>query len=376
MKNGPLIRQPYSAEELAELSTYVCSKTIFDTPEIELTPDLFCQPIDIGIDLEGDTTADIPNMDNYPMRSPVNAIAHIKELLSLGITSVMVRMDSPNGYTSKVELLKRQARIIKDIRTAYPLLNVIVDPFSVALNSDKTWGVINNGKLDYMLTIELFSAITTAFVDAGASYVLTLGRFEREVDVTKRTIKLVAGDTKVSSFSTNTETTNAYVYSDHGAYAITKQKILVSNYHEMVFRAIIDIYEGSELVVVKPAENLHILEKLKTIIQHAELLTEFLDSSYVKAIAKKSSYLKEVRQAILADRQKFMRQAQKTRLAAYTVSGTYFQDMQTFKRKGGYFLASLLYERYSNIAGVLHATKGNGLIIDRNAYWFFAHSDK
>lgn len=341
-------------------------------------PQMFCQPIDIGIALEGDQTTDIPNMDNYPMRSTQNALQHIDELVALGISTIMIRMDSPSTFTSTAELLERQADIVRQIRNRHDpeALTIIVDPFSIALNSDKTWGVLDDEALSYIKTIELFGQITSAFVDAGASYVLTLGRFEREVDVTKRTITRLGADTRVSSFSTNTETTNAYVYSDHGAYAITKQKILVSNYHEMIFRALVDIHEGSELVVVKPAENLHVLERIKTILKYPDMLSDFLDSKDVKAMAQKSAYLNAVRNDILADRQKFVRKAKNVRLAAYTVSGTYFMDMQTYKRKGGYFLASLLYERFANIAGVLSENKNGGLIIDRNAYWFFSHREK
>jgi len=346
---------------------HTCSKTIFDSPEVELTPDMFCQPIDIGIDLQGDQTLPVQNMDRYPFRSLENAKSHIAELLELGIQSVMIRMDSPDAYASTTALLKRQTQIIKELRSAYPELGIIVDPFSVALNHDKTWGVIKNGKLNYDATAALFGGISKTFTQAGASYVLTLGRFEREVAVAKQA---VSGTTKVSSFSTNTETTNAYVYSDHGAYALTRQKILVSNFQEMVFRALIDIFEGSEMVIVKPAENLHVLEKITMLLSHPGLLTEFLKKPHVIAMAGTSEYLKDIHHSMLTGAQKFSSKINQTRLAAYTVSGTYFMDMQTLKRKGSYFLSSVLHERFSNIAAVLQESAQPGLIIDRNAMWY------
>jgi delta-aminolevulinic acid dehydratase/porphobilinogen synthase len=346
---------------------YSCSKTIFDSPEVELAPGIFCQPIDIGIDLQGNQTIPIQNMDQYPFRSQENAKDHIAGLLELGIRSVMIRMDSPAAYPSTRKLLERQAAIIKGLREAFPELSIIVDPFSVALNQDKTWGVLKDGKLDYEATATLFGDISETFTQSDASYVLTLGRFEREVAVAKQA---VSGATKVSSFSTNTETTNAYVYSDHGAYALTKQKILVSNFQEMIFRALVDTFEGSEMVIVKPAENLHVLEKLTMLLSHPDLLTEFLKKPRVIAMANTSKYLKSVHGSMLADQQGFLSKAKHTRIAAYTVSGTYFMDMQTLRRKGSYFLTSVLHERFSNIAAVLDEASHPSLIIDRNAAWY------
>jgi porphobilinogen synthase len=341
---------------------------------VQLSPAFFCQPVDIAISLEGNTTQAIPNMDGYPMRSADNAIAYIADILALGVRTVMIRMDAPLSFANTAAVLERQAAIIKQIRQQYDTktLDIIVDPFSVALNADKTWGVVHEGELHYSRTLELFATITDHFVKAGATYVLTLGRFEREVDVTKRTIDLTQADTKVASFSTNTETTNAYVYADHGAYAITKQKILVSNYQEMVFRALVDLHEGSQLLVIKPAENLHVLERVKTLLHYPALLQSFLQSARITALASSSVYLSRVRDQILSDIPTFLKCANTAGLAAYTVSGTYFMDMQTAKRKGEAFLTSLLYERFCNIAGVLDDWNGPKLIIDRNAARFIA----
>lgn len=366
---------PYTDEEIQELSDLACSKTIQDVPEITLTPALFCQPLDIGIDLAGDMTKDISNMQGYPMRSPDNAIVYIGHLLKIGVRSVMIRMDAPAGYASKDALIKRQAEVVQAIRKCYDsnTLDIIVDPFSVALNPDKTWGVISGGKLDYLQTAELFSKLTREFARVGATYVLTLGRFEREVDVTHRTLQQTKTPAKVSSFSTNTETTNAYVYADHGAYALTKQKILVTNYQEMVFRALVDVYEGSSLIVVKPAENLHVLEKFQMLASHQSLLREFLESKVVKAMVHQSVYLDRTRRDMLENLDSFSSKLAAASLGAYTVSGTYFMDTQTQQRKGDAFLSSLLYERFSNIAAVLHDFGGSGLIIDRNAAWYIEH---
>lgn len=376
MKNPTaLSSSPYSVEEWAELQTYSCSKTIQDSAEVELTSELFCQPIDIAIELNGDTTKAIENMDDYPLRSLQNCLKYLEQVANVGIRTIMLRMNSPKLLGDKEAIIKKQVSILKEIRKHYKStdLDIIIDPFSIALNPNKTWGILNSkGELDYVATVELFSKMTAHFAEAGATYMLTLGRFEREVDATQRTLmKLANTPTKPASFSTNTETTNAYVYADHGAYAITKQKILVSNAAEMVFRALVDIHEGSQLVVVKPAENLHILEKIKTLLAHHDLLVEFLTSKNIEHMTEQSVYLRRVRSIILEDTDAFIAKAVNVRLGAYTVSGTYFIDMQTKQRKGSAFLRSLLYERFCNIASILQEREVPGLIIDRNACWYF-----
>jgi len=365
----------YSDEELASLTGLACSRTLSHQPEVTLTPALFCQPIDIAIDAAGNQTIPMPNMDGYPMRSLDNTLGYLREVTAAGIHHVMLRMDAPSSYGSTAALLDRQAAILRAIRAAFdaPALDIIIDPFSVALQRNKTWGVITHGELDYLATAELFATITTTFMEAGASHVLTLGRFEREVDVAVRTIAAARSSMRVSSFSTNTETTNAYVYADHGAYALTQQKILVSNAQEMIFRALADIYEGSSRVIVKPAENLHILERLKTLLTGTQALHNFITSPAVKTMVQHSPYVRSVQQAIAGDIEAFIAKAAAVQLGTYTVSGTYFMDTQTRARKGDDFLVSLLYERFCNSAAVLADVPGGGVIIDRNAYWYLAH---
>jgi len=333
---------------------------------------MFCQPIDIGIDLADNSTQDIPNMEGYPLRSLGNAIQYIETLLKIGICTVMVRMDAPSTYKDKHVLLKKQASLVQSLRTAFAPTNlrIIVDPFSIALNADKTWGIQSKGRLDYLRTAELFSFLTQSFAEAGADYILTLGRFEREVEIATRTIAALSSTMLVSSFSTNTETTNAYVYNCQQPYAVTGQKILVSNYDEMTFRALLDIYEGTHLVVVKPAENVHVLEKLAALLTHPELLENFLRSDSVKAMVDQANHLRKAYADMLSGSSVFTLRMRSVSLASYAISGTYYMDRQILKRKGQAFLKSLLYERYVTTAAVIVA-HGEPLIIDRNAGWFW-----
>lgn len=368
----PFLSSIYDADELSDMAALNCSRTLAHLPEVTITPSLLCQPIDIAISAQGDIALPIANMTDYPMRSLENTCRYIAELLDLGIAAVMLRMDAPADM-SQGAILERQCHILAQIRQQYPasMLAIIIDPFSLALNRDKTWGVMQDGALDYLATAELYSQLTGRFADAGADYIMTLGRFEREVDVAVRTLASMPGaTTAVCSFSTNTETTNAYVYADHGAYALTKQKILVANYNEMTFRALIDVYEGTQMVVIKPAENLHVLERLKTLATHQALLTSFLQSSSLADLTADSPYLQEVLAEMRIHPEELARRLRAAKLSTYTVSGTYYMDMQIRERKGAAFLASALYERFVNAANVLQDGEKAGWIIDRNAAWF------
>lgn len=374
MKSTSVLADYYSPAELSKMAELSCTRTISVAPEILLTPGMFCQPIDIGIDLKGDVIQDILDMEGYPLRSLQNAATYINTLLETGVHKIMIRMDAPPVYRSKARLLERQASIVQSLRMIFSseTLQIIVDPFSVALNPDKTWGVQSERKLDYVRTAELFSILTQCFAEAGADYILTLGRFEREADIAARTITAHGLNMRVSSFSTNTETTNAYVYARQQAYAVTGQKIPVSNYSEMVFRALLDIYEGSSLVIVKPAENLHVLDKIVTLLGSSESLDTFLRSDQVKTIITQANYLRESYDYILSDPQAFMSKARSVGVGSYTVSGTYYTDRQTLNRKGAAFLKSLLYERYVNAAAAI-TDHSEPLIIDRNVGWYFTN---
>jgi porphobilinogen synthase len=351
------------------------SKTIHTTPEVHLPTKLFCQPIDIGIDLLDQQIRAINSMEDYPVRSEQNAILHIHDLLKYGIQTVMLRMDAPKTFSDHTALLDRQADILKNLRAHFPSdqLTVIADPFSVALNQDRTWGVHTDGKLDYDKTAKLFAQIATTFNQAGADYILALGRFEREVAVAQEALgEHHASTSRIASFSTNTETTNAYVYADHDTYKTTGQKILVSNINEMVFRALVDIYEGTQLVVIKPSENLHVIERLRTLLTHPQLLARFLQSDLVVSMLT-NPHLKHVHAAIIDDVEGFLAESRRCALGAYTVSGTYFTDMQTLRRKGDAFLQSVLYERFCNIAATLQEWPGGQFIVDRNAFRFVSN---
>lgn len=374
MKSSAVLANYYTSTELRQMAELRCTRMISNQPEIMLRPGMFCQPIDIGIDLAGNTAKAIPDMDGYPLRSLQNATEYITRLLEAGIRTVMVRMDAPAAYIDKRRLLERQTAVVHSLRSTFTSsdLQIIVDPFSIALNADKTWGVQSRGRLDYLRTAELFSVLTRCFAEAGADSILTLGRFEREVDIAMRTIAAHGSTMYVSSFSTNTETTNAYVYAQTQSYVMTDQKILVSNYDEMVFRALIDIYEGSHRVVIKPAENLHVLAKIVTLLSNPELLNAFLQSDQVETMIIQKECLRGVRDSILSDFKAYMDKAQAVVLGSYTVSGTYYTDTQTLRRKGDVFLKSLLYERYVNIAGITSAYC-EPLIIDRNAGWFLTN---
>ncbi|MCY8560525.1 delta-aminolevulinic acid dehydratase, partial [Bacillus haynesii] len=233
--------------------------------EVNINADKLSQPIDVDVYLQGNTVREMKNMDDYPFRSVENSLEFIKELKTYGIHSITLRLVGKPSYNdwNVYDVLRDHVNAFKNIRACYPkgTLHITVDPFSIGLNEDGTWGIKNkSGQLDYLETIELISNISMSFGKAGTDSILTLGRIEGEVEVTKKVLEKIESDTTITSFSQNTETKNAYMYLENTPARLdTGQKILVGNVTEMNLHTLIDIYEGTNTIIVKPIENFHLI---------------------------------------------------------------------------------------------------------------------
>jgi delta-aminolevulinic acid dehydratase/porphobilinogen synthase len=351
-------------------------------PEKQIFPTQLIQPIDINVRCEGNKTVNLRNMDGYPLRSVENALDTLPAILKTGINTVALRLIASSAETGPAglgrgedpyHLLAEQAVAIERIRKAYPPkdLTIMADPFGLALNKDKTWGIQTRGSIDYFKTLEFIANIAKTYSDSRVDWLLSLGRIEREVDVVKRVLNKENSAMRVASFSTNLETKNAYVYVEgEPASTDTGQKIVVGSTTEMLLRGVFDSYEGTEAIIVKPSENFHILSGLVHLLSDPNILVDFLTSPQVAGLLAGNDYLQTLKQNILAEPQAFLAKSRKIGLGGYTVSGTYYQDHQIQQRKGETFLWEVLNERFHNIRGALRDWDGQIRIIDRNACFY------
>ncbi|MDA1764286.1 delta-aminolevulinic acid dehydratase [Bacillus cereus] len=364
----------YSNEEINEFKEIKDNtKRILHTYEHEIKPNHLCQAIDIDIYLEGNTSLPMKNMIDYPFRSTLNAIEYIHTIKEFGIKSILLHLVGNSYEDDPYEVLEKQVEVLSKIREVFPKgeIEITVDPFMTAFNADGTWGIKEaSGKMDMVKSLEILGNIALEYSKIGIDGVITLGRLENEVEVTRKAIDLAGSDLKIKSFSHNSETSNAYMYLDDlPDQLLTGQKILVGNLTEMVLRTIIDIHEGAHVIVVKPIENLHLITLTARVISDIKFVKDFLSSEYTQEILSKKPFIKAKANKILNNLQLFSEKSSKVKIGAYSVSGTYYIHKSLDQTKNGKFSIGLVEELLKN--GISAAGPLLDNIMDRNAVWYF-----
>lgn len=348
--------------------------------EVNINADKLSQPIDVDVYLQGNTVREMKNMDDYPFRSVENSLEFIKELKTYGIHSITLRLVGKPSYNdwNVYDVLRDHVNAFKNIRACYPkgTLHITVDPFSIGLNEDGTWGIKNkSGQLDYLETIELISNISMSFGKAGTDSILTLGRIEGEVEVTKKVLEKIESDTTITSFSQNTETKNAYMYLENTPARLdTGQKILVGNVTEMNLHTLIDIYEGTNTIIVKPIENFHLITLTSLFLKDKYKIIDFLTSEKVKNTLEYHPSMREKVLDILFNIDDFFAKCKEVKIGGYTVSGTYYLHKSFENEKGKNFSFGVIDELLKNAISASDSCIST--IIDRNALWYLKQKDE
>ncbi|PTJ16365.1 delta-aminolevulinic acid dehydratase [Staphylococcus succinus] len=361
---------------MEEIKSASVSRRFTEESEFNLTPDKFAQPIDLDISLEGDIEKAMFNMPDYPFRSLENSKNFIKEVKKSGINTIVLRITGEQENRSDIyDKLEDQSAAFQSLRNSFDKSEItfVVDPFSVALNKDGSWGIKDyKNDLDNLKTSQLLSDIALAYGTIGTDYILTLGRAGKEVEITKKTLDFINSDTQIMSFSQNTETQNAYMYlKDKTNHTDTGQKILVGNITDMTLRTIFDIHEGSNVVVVKPVENFHLILATSQFLESKDKVISFLTSDSVNKIAQYNPEIEEKIKDILFNINEFNEKSKNVKIASYTVSGTYYLQKSFEEEKGEQFASNVVEELLKNALSA--ANDKFFKLIDRNAYWYFNH---
>ncbi|PWB80532.1 MAG: hypothetical protein C3F11_17680 [Methylocystaceae bacterium] len=361
--------------------------------EAEPNAGAFSQTIDIDLDLPGDETRALPNMPGYPVRSQAEAISHTKRLMAIGIGSVTYRLGGglkttgSEGYVyaplllnsgsdvalhDEYALIARHAEFYRLLRKAFPhgTLHIIADPFGVAPSlSDGAWGARGpSGEIDERKTKRLLEAIAIEFAGAGVDAILTMGRIEGEVEVTRAALERSNSRTEIYAFSQNSESKAAYVYLDKIIKSDSYQKILPGNTTEMKVRTILDIAAGADVIVVKPADNFHVIQFTVDFLQEPDRAFSFLRETVETALYKDRPDIRESVESLIRNESAFRKRANRVRVGTYTVSGTYFMDKLLERDKGESYLFNVEDERFRNIISILGSRLA--FIIDRSSEWY------
>lgn len=338
------------------------------SPEFVVSSNFLAQPIDIDLDIPEGTSVENPMIPGYFDHSVGTALEMLSFLDHLELRSAVIRIKSEfknNDPAERIEMVERHAQAVQQLARSSSL-KLIFDPFSVALNSDASWGVkTETGALDLAETEALLSSLTQAVALNGGSGVITLGRMQSEVRISAEARKHNSSF-ELWSFSTNTETRNAYIYSDKIQGVDTGQKILFGNTSEMLLRSLIDVADGSTAIIVKPAESLHLIYALSRLLSSTEELHYFFSTPEVEMLLASDDYLSQRSASITTDLDLFRLQSLRVGVGAYTVSGTSYLDGLLCDARGSDVALGMLHERFLNTTAA--AGMRLGPIVDRSVH--------
>lgn len=355
-----------NAIEISPLIPYF-SRRINSESLYRISPKKMAQAIDVSIDLgeeERNPTKAIPGYFAYGWRSAANRIIHAN---TLGVEYISLRFISSANRNNNIEAgLILFEETLQNILTSIGSVPVkmIVDPFGLALTEDGQWGVRdNNGNFDKEQTHNLLEKVGFILSRNHVHGVVTLGRLPEEVMLTKKGISKAGDYTKIYSFSQNSETSTAYVYLDTVGHN-TGQKIMQGNVKEMDLWALLDIWHGTDVSVIKPMESFHLMSSLRYLIENETAREQFLNSPDVKDMAQKNAFVAKSLAEMNASPLELSLKCSRIKMAGYTVSGTTYMLALLAHEKGPEMARARMEEMWITALGVMD--EQCECLIDRN----------
>jgi delta-aminolevulinic acid dehydratase/porphobilinogen synthase len=351
------------------------SRRILLESAYKINPVLLSQAVDVSSKLDKNAQKPSKGLPGYFVYGWKKAADEIVRASNLGIAYISLR------FVSSAEGHKDINAGLEDFETTLSLIQreiqslpvkLIVDPFGLALTQDGQWGILQGDSgFDRDKTFSLLERVGCILSRNNVHGVVTLGRIPEEVRLTKKGIIEGGNKTKIYSFSQNSETSTAYVYLDSVGHN-TGQKILPGNVKEMDLWALMDIWHGADVSVIKPMESYHLMSSLSYLIKDDTARNSFINSDAVGEMVNKNSFiaetLKEMKEnpAILAEK------CHHLKLAGYTVSGTTYMLSLLAHEKGTDMARARLEEMWLTALGVMD--KHCECLIDRNASRFLEGS--
>ncbi|MGY0400191.1 MAG: hypothetical protein ACWIPH_09770 [Ostreibacterium sp.] len=258
--------------------------------------------IDVDLDLHGeDACRQIHNMDGYYARSIENTIKYINSLNEISsINRYVLRLTKSSILDSFEKINYFVASIHEILEKIINKNEIIIDPFGLALDEQLRWGIFDSQGFNLNETEKCLYNFCNESSKLGIAGILTLGRIATEVEVTKQAIQDSGCTTKICSFSSNQETSSAYIYhqSSERIYD-TGQKIQIANILDMDLWSLIDIWCGTDISVIKPLENYAMITRIYTYITDRQKREIFLNSDAVQKAVENNRhaqrYINEMR---------------------------------------------------------------------------------
>jgi porphobilinogen synthase len=244
--------------------------------ETRLSVDDFIVPLFI---IEGEQeSSEISSMPGYYRRSLDLAVREVEELWSIGLKSVLLFVKSKDELKDNkgTEALNPQGlmqRSIRAIKNAVPgmlvMTDVALDPFS-SFGHD---GIVENGEILNDATVEVLAKMSVSHAEAGADFVAPSDMMDGRIGTIRRALE-ENNYTRTGIMSYSAKYASCFYgpfrdaldsapgFGDKKTYQMD-----YSNRLEAVKETIMDVGEGADIVMVKPAlAYLDIIREVKNAV--------------------------------------------------------------------------------------------------------------
>ncbi|MBL7718184.1 MAG: porphobilinogen synthase [Flavipsychrobacter sp.] len=244
--------------------------------ETILRPEHFIAPLFI---IEGQgIEEEIPSMPQYYRRSVDLAVREVKELWALGIKCVLLFIKckdelKDNKGTEALNPGGLMQRGIKAIKDACPdmcvMTDVALDPFS-SYGHD---GIVEDGEIVNDPTVDILALMSVSHAQAGADFVAPSDMMDNRVGVIRDALEM-NGFTKTGIMSYSAKYASCFYgpfrdaldsapgFGDKKTYQMD-----YANRSEAVKEVLMDVEEGADIVMVKPAmAYLDIIREVKNTV--------------------------------------------------------------------------------------------------------------
>src|SRR5215203_49390 len=245
--------------------------------ETHLTPNDFIAPLFID---EGENVrTEIASMPGYYRNSLDITVQEVKELWSIGIKCVLLFVKSKDELKdntgkeawNKEGLMQRSIKAIKDaVPEMYVMTDVALDPYS-SYGHD---GIVENGQIVNDTTVEALVKMSISHAEAGVDMVAPSDMMDGRIGAIREGLEK-AGYTKTGIMSYSAKYASCFYgpfrdaldsapgFGDKKTYQMD-----YSNRLEAVKETLMDIEEGADIVMVKPALSyLDIIREVKDAVQ-------------------------------------------------------------------------------------------------------------
>src|SRR5215213_4162858 len=245
--------------------------------ETVLTPNDFIVPLFIE---EGENIqTEIASMPNYFRRSLDLTVREVKELWSMGIKSVLLFIkckDDLKDNTGKEAwnkngLMQRSIKAIKDaVPEIYVMTDVALDPYS-SYGHD---GIVENGEIVNDPTVEALVKMSISHAEAGVDMVAPSDMMDGRIGAIREGLEK-AGYTKTGIMAYSAKYASCFYgpfrdaldsapgFGDKKTYQMN-----FANRIEAIKETLIDVEEGADIVMVKPAlAYLDIIREVKNAVE-------------------------------------------------------------------------------------------------------------